>query len=387
MGTSAPAKAQRTFEKRLLLFLLPLVLVLGAAEFLLWSARETWPIAKVAEHQRLHPQALFMRGQLDQAFYPYKLAGIRQRAPKILALGSSRAMEFRAEMFGARAPEFYNAGGIIQDLGDLLHFAESLSNAAPEIAIVGLDLWWFNEALPLGHGLRDRATYDAATDWQAHVKAWRRIKSSRVRKSLLNACSAENEHIGIEARVSGAGFRSDGSMHYNLAIPTNAAGWAFVDREKPPVTERIQKKLAQFAPLHRGAIDARLAILERALDAFARRGVLVAAFLPPFSSASAQLLENSPDQRDLWRSVRVAVPAVFQKRDLPFLDVSLAANVNLDDTYLIDGMHGAETFHLRLLQGLLAHPRLDARLPGSKDRIARSLAHPATNPWQPRYEP
>lgn len=382
--TSEPARGQRRFQKRLLVFFGPLLLVVLAAETLLWRTREGWAVPRAIEFQREHPGALFMRGLLDQAFYPYKLQNILQREPKILVLGSSRVMEFRSEMFDGRAADFYNAGGMIQDLGDLSHFAESLTVAAPEIVILGLDLWWFNEALPLGHGLRDRASYDAARDWQAHVKAWRRFKSSRVRKPLFRALSAENGHIGIEARNSGAGFRADGSMEYNLAIPTNAAGWAFVDREKPPVAERIRNGISQFAP-QRGRIDARIGLLERSLDALARRGVLVAGFLPPFSAESARLLENSPAHGELWRAVRAAVPEVFKKRGLPFVDASVAANLNLDDRHLIDGIHGAETFHLHLLRRLLADPKVRSRLPGLEQSIGAWLSHPATNPWKPSY--
>lgn len=379
-----PARAQRRFEKRLLLFFIPVLLVVAAGEALLWSVRETWTVDQAIAHQSKNPNALFMRGLLDQAFYPYKLRNIQKREPKILVLGSSRVMEFRAEMFGARAADFYNAGGMIQDLSDLLSFVNSLTNRQPEVVILGLDLWWFNESLSLGHGLRDRSGYDAATDWQAHVKALRRLKSSRTRKPLLQAMRVDNQNVGMEARISGAGFRPDGSMQYNLPLPTNAAGWAFVDREKPPVSHRITNCISQF-PAQRGSAKDRLATLESALDALASKGVLVAGFLPPFSAESARLLEQMPEHRELWTEVRTLVPKLFAERKLPFVDASLTADLSLSDSCLIDGMHGGETLHLHLLRAWLRFDSFRQKFPGLDAMLERVLASPQTNPWVPDY--
>jgi hypothetical protein len=172
---STTAQAQRRFERRVFYFFLPLLLLIGAGEAVLWQMRETWPLTKVIQYQSEHRETLFMRGILDQGFYAYKLRQIQEREPKILALGSSRVMEFRAQMFGERAAEFYNAGGLIQNLPDLEAFSMLPLDHESTLVLLGIDLWWFNEAIQTRTRLEEQAHYDAAKDWQAHVKGLRML--------------------------------------------------------------------------------------------------------------------------------------------------------------------------------------------------------------------
>jgi hypothetical protein len=211
--TRGPAR----FARKVLLFFSPLLVLVALFEIVLWRTGETWTIKHVIEEQHRNPNALFLRGILDQGFYRYKLLQFEAQRPKVLVLGSSRVMEFRREMFGVRSNEFFNAGGMIQDLSDLHQFAEKLTTAnAPEVIILGLDLWWFNGNKPLLQGLNSGLTRDAALDWQEHARAFRRFKSSKSRSPALKALRANSGNIGIEARASGVGFRPDGSMQYNI---------------------------------------------------------------------------------------------------------------------------------------------------------------------------
>src|SRR5205809_2510208 len=41
-------------------------------------------------------------------------------------------------------------------------------------------------------------------------------------------------------------------------------------------------------------------------------------------------------------------PEIFKRHRQPFVDGSKPAELGLDDRYLVDGIHGAETFHLHV---------------------------------------
>jgi hypothetical protein len=383
----AAAPSQRNFTRRLALFISPLLLIVGVVEALLWNCGETWTIEKTIHHQQLTPGSLFMRGILDQGFYRYKFLNILKRRPKILVLGSSRVMEFRKEMFGERGDQFYNAGGMIHDLGDLKAFIDNLQpDTTPEVVILGLDLWWFNPSRLTGEGFSKGTKEDAALDWQEHVRAWRKYKSKRGWKPTVRALSAKNQNVGIESRNEHVGFRYDGSMQYNFPLPQSTAEWKFVDREKPAIVERIRTAEGQF-PAANEISEERLALLERCLTKLAQKNILVLGFAPPFSSQSQTLLEQRPGQQELWNGFRVRVPEIFKRHGQPFVDGSKPAELGLDDRYLVDGIHGAETFHLHVLLRFLEQPDVVNKLGPLNGPIRLSLSSQATNPWVPDYEP
>lgn len=361
-----------------LLFFSPIILMVALIETVLWQTAETWPITRVIAQQRTAPQRLFMRGLLDQGFFRYKSLQFEEKKPKVLVLGSSRVMEFRAEMFGVRSNEFFNAGGLIQDLSDLQTLAEGLKDP-PEIIILGIDFWWFNGNKPLANGLALGRAREAALDWQEHVRVLRKFKSSKARKPAWAAWRARSEDIGIEARTAGVGFRGDGSMRYNFPEPD--AEWKFVDHEKPPIAERIRNSSAQFTPSS-GLSEERVQLLEKALETLVKRNVLVLGFLPPVSSEAGRLLDASAVHSELWRKVRVRIPQVFRSVGMPFVDAS-----RTDDLLLVDGIHAAETFHLHLLKSFLENERVRQAFSGLDVLLSRSLASKKTNPWHPDYEP
>src|SRR5436190_5651718 len=105
--------AQSRFLRQVILFLSPFLFVLCVFEILFWQAGETWPVTRVIEYQREHLDALFLRGKFDQQICRYKYLGLREAKPRILALGSSRVMKFRTEMFDEGNGSFYNGTGLI----------------------------------------------------------------------------------------------------------------------------------------------------------------------------------------------------------------------------------------------------------------------------------
>lgn len=130
----------KRFFKKTFLFLLPFLLIISTYELLNYSLGENLPMSKVHELQKNDSSALFMRGILSQEFNHYKQQGIIVNQPKILAIGSSRVMQFQSFCF---QKAFYNGGGMLQIKWDLDYFLQSEIKA--ETIIIGLDPWWFKK--------------------------------------------------------------------------------------------------------------------------------------------------------------------------------------------------------------------------------------------------
>lgn len=387
MSAARHHAARAALLRRLLAFWAPVALALAVHEAALWRTGESWPLGRVLAAQERDPHAIFMRGLIDQSIAAYKWAALVRRRPALVALGSSRVMHVRAGMFGADSPAFYNLGGILSRVENLAEFVERLPPGyAPRVVLLGVDVWWFNAARPPAEPIGFEA--DGVLRWQGHLLAFREFARDR---SLLAAAlgslrpgAGAGDRIGLHARLSGEGFRGDGSLDSGLPLPQDEAGWRFVDRERPPVLRRIRRG-THFFEVTDGASPQRLALLRETLARLVARGALVAGFAPPLATEAARLLEADPRHARLWREYREQVPRVFAELGLPFLDASTPATLGLDDRYLIDGLHAEETFHLHVLLRLIEDPRLDRALPTARRAIGRALASPRTNYWRADY--
>ncbi len=351
---------------------------------MLQSSGELWPLARVFAYQATHADALYLRAT-DQVFYAYKYRGIVLRRPSILVAGSSRTMKFRAQMFGTQAASFYNAGGLLNSARDIADLAERLAaQPDPALLVLGVDLWWFNDGVRPAYNFDAETTKDPGRSFDEHVLALRWLVL-HPRSWMEEAASALHrsrpDDIGIAAREGGSGFRPDGSYASAVPVPASADGFQFVDREQPPIIERVTAASEGFPPADR-ASDARIAALDQALERLAARHVLVVGYLPPFSSAVLDALQHDRRHAGLWRDFASRVPDAFQRHDFPVVDASDPRRFGMDDRAMIDGVHADETFHLHVIDAMLTDVRVRDALPGAAAAVARALASPRTNFWR-----
>jgi hypothetical protein len=341
----------------------------------------------VLAYQRDHPDALFLRAT-DQAFYAYKYRAILEKNPSILVAGSSRTMKFRAPMFGDRAGVFYNAGGILNSVRDLHDFSVVLPESrTPRVVILGVDLWWLNERVAEAFSLEAEISKGAGGGFDDHILGIRwLLKHPRTFAneafSLIRA--PENRAIGISARERGGGFRADGSFKSHFATPRSEAEWRFVDREVPPVIERVRQASGNF-PVTGGVSAERLALLDAALGRYQARQVFVIGYFPPFSSEVVGELATDARHARLWSEFRRRVPELFRRHGFPVIDVSEAASAGMDDRAMSDGFHAEETFHVHVVKTMLRDDRVRALFPGAEAVLDRALASPRTNYWDPDF--
>lgn len=374
----------RPFLRHVSAFLLLPGLLLLLGEAVLQGSGEAWSVNRVLAFERAHPDSLYLRG-IDQSFYAYKYRGILERHPAILAAGSSRMMKFRAPMFGDKADAFYNAGGMLNSLRDVRDFCRSLPpSRTPGVLLLGVDLWWLNEHVPPAFSFEEEIAKGAALRFDEHIIGIRWLLTHpRVfaRQAISLIRGGKKRAIGISARERGGGFRPDGSFKSPLDPPRTENEWTFVDRETPPVVERVKNAVANFPPATSVSPE-RLALLDLVLAEYEKKGVLVIGYLPPFSSEVAASLASDPRHSLFWSDFRRNIPELFRKHGFPVLDASDAASVGMDDRALSDGFHAEETFQVHALKALLRDARVGAVLPGAEAALDRALASPRTNYWE-----
>ena len=373
----------RRFLRHLLSFcaLPALVLLLGEA-VLEWSG-ELWPIERVLAYQRAHPDALFLRAT-DQVFYAYKYRGIVERRPAILVAGSSRTMKFRAEMFGDRARDFYNAGGILNSMRDAHDLAMALpASRTPDVLLLGVDLWWLNDRVAPAYDFETEISKRTGVDEHIVALRWLITQPRSFAAEALSIAGGGNAAaIGISARERGGGFRADGSFKSRVPAPRTEREWRFVDRESPPIVDRVTSATANFPPADRVSPE-RLALLDGALARLRQKHVSVVGYLPPFASEVVARLSTDPRHSRFWADFRRTMPEVFRRHGFAMIDASEPSAFGMDDRAMSDGEHAEETFHLHVLKALLGDDRLREILPGARTVLERAIASPRTNYWEP----
>ncbi|GAA5507365.1 hypothetical protein [Novipirellula caenicola] len=339
--------------RRLMWFLSPIVILVLVPELALWKTGETWPANHAAyKQQTTTEETLYSREFLSQQFGVYKFATIQLRNPKIIALGSSRVMQFRDFMFSPLEDSFYNAGGMIQSVTELNEYVDLLENQQlprPEIAIIGIDPWWIKSEYE-----RDKSwlsQQDETYHFAAHVNALRTLVRRNRIPELTTAIIHSNRSpyfgyraIGTAPIKYGSGFRKDGSWQYSPKILLEIVEThQFIDREDPPIIERIRFHLGNFSVP--ATVDpAKTSRLFSLLERLQTLGIEVIVLLPPYSSDCMHALSTDAKLKPWWDFYQTRFVESLRSHGMHVNPAVAPQDFGLDDTSMIDGYHPGEVF-------------------------------------------
>lgn len=323
------------FIKNILLFLSPILLVIGFYEYLLYGMGETYSIPKVFSVQEKKQGSLYMRKYISQGFKNYKYSGILRYQPEILVLGSSRVMQFRSEFFNNK---FYNAGGLVRSHKDL----NSLINSEIEAKtiLIGIDPWWYKEdniinakdhnRFSIGEYSFDITRYNSLMDYDDLISDY---FSQRNKQS-----------VGAAAQLENAGFRLDGSLkipdsRVNLLLKEKK----FVDTETPKTSKRIKNGLTSrfsFSAIDTIEFIKSAKIIKTMID----KGKDIIVYLPPFTSESYHSLRTTPEQKNFFEFTTSFMPKILKELGIKYIPVENPELYALKDTFFMDGFHPSEVF-------------------------------------------
>jgi hypothetical protein len=358
----------RTFTLKAVAFSLPFLAVLGVPFLLLALSGELTGLNRALARQERAPGVLYGPAYSNPV-KRYKLLAAQRRTPEIVALGSSRVMQFGASFF--RTPtHFYNAGGAMATVWDARRFLSALPpEQLPRLMILGVDQWFLN---PRWSGGADPGTGDfAAQETTLNIvqRNWRRLLADlRHYKIDLGRLFEDRRSIGMAAVMRGTGFRQDGSYSYGDCIsgPERCDHW---DRGFADTFRRIELGVNRFE-WGETLDEHALAELERLLDFAKAHQIKIVGFVPPFAPSVLDRMRASGHYGYFALMAARLVPA-FGRRGFALLDLTDPAALSASDHEFIDGFHGSAKTYLRILLRLAeadADLRAEVRAPAQLEQ-------------------
>ena len=139
------AKSQGRFWRRIVIFTLPFAVPFLLLTSCLVYMGESMPLAWVVAHQQAG-EALY-RPRYGNRDLQFKTLSINMRQPEVLALGSSRILQFRAGFLTEEPEAFYNAAAPAWTLDQITALVAGIEPGhEPGILILAVDAPWFNDA-------------------------------------------------------------------------------------------------------------------------------------------------------------------------------------------------------------------------------------------------
>ena len=199
------------FVLRLTLFLLPLAAVAIPGAAISYLSGELLPVSAVAWLQTRGTPFTFL-AKLSDHSYRLKVEAVLRRKPEAIAMGSSRANQWRSAMF--RPTPFYNAANAVFVVRDFRRMLEEFGDFSPRVILFSFDYFTFVPAFETSYLPQSRT----------EVGGWASPEQIRIIQGVLddlvktrsfpwpshNAAPA----LGLSAIRTGVGFRLDGSYNY-----------------------------------------------------------------------------------------------------------------------------------------------------------------------------
>ena len=340
----------RKFLKAALFFLSPFVLALAFPVFVFWTAGEFTAPDDVILAQRSTQSVLYGAAYTDCSVY-YKLASVLARHPQVIALGSSRIMQFRSGFF--EHPEsFFNVGGAANKTKQFSYFLDKIpAGQEPKVVIVGLDQFIFSHGWddlvynepPEKYARCENPSNSFFAQWKTVYRDFFQHKFSLA--DLAPTGDTALKRIGLNALVKDNGFRNDGSYHYGKIIKERLGS-------KEPTFIDDFDKIKNQDKLY--VVDSEVnAIAVASVEDFLKksktRGVHVVGFLPPYAPSVYVRLKADKESFSYVFKLEPKLQPLFEKYGFHLFDFSDASLMGATDEEMIDGIHGSEKTYLRIL--------------------------------------
>jgi len=291
----------------------------------------------------------------------------------VMAIGSSRVLQFRKQMFTV---PYYNAGYTVNAIDDYRAFLEGLPHdKLPRVLLLELDQWMFNDA-----HCPPKASIKPTTYWRDAFRFWPVGKDLFTASGLLLggdlsmrmlADKTSPARIGLSAYVNDAGLRNDGSMNYGQRITSLEHTAGFQRKEFENTFYRVENGVMLFE-YGNHANQGSSAALDRLLAYCKTKRISVTGFLPPLPDAVRQKMGQTGKYGYIAEIDAIAAP-VFKRYGFGFYDFGCLETIGGSDREMLDGFHGSEVAAARMLLKMTSDPALSGKIdqPDIEARLAK----------------
>lgn len=365
------------FLLRLMLFALPILLAaIPAFTILVWSG-EAFRDLRPTLQQSLKNNRGLIGFAWNEQNYPWMKHQALLMLPRqnVLAVGSSRVLQFRREMFVC---PFWNAGYSILTTSDFSTFLSLLpADRRPQTLLIALDQWMFNSAWIAANGntSTDRWTQNPSHDLRTGLRLLPDVLADVARRRIEISPLLQHRPDapwGLNAWQNAKGFRPDGSFAYGRQVLQRL--------DEDPRTPDFQfagtlKRIASGTDRFQfGDIPDSQALnsLQKLLRTCSELDIHVVAFLPPFADTVSNALQKS-GRHQYIEQLPTALRQIFSSTSHELHCFPNLASLGADDSEAIDGFHTGEKAALRqLLHMLQQGSRLNQCC--NTDQLTRDLA-------------
>ena len=358
MSTQTPtAFLSRYFRVLLLLALICGVVVLPYTCWWLYRSGDV-AVERAVKAQSKGDFAIFGSG-VSQDFVDYKLQLYAQVKPDVIALGSSRVMQFRAPYFRS---SFLNIGGTAGNLPVLRSTLDAMLKVhRPKAVLLGLDFWWFMPQWNPDPFAQEPPTSGSYTyGIESLKKPWTWLLEGKMSlhdliAPLLPASLGgfRSNRYGIMAQQTDDGFGSDGSWYYTGESTGQKRPFDYQFSDTLSQIRHGIKAFYRASPLP-DSIDAG-GISSAHLDAFVEiycrltaRGIPVFVFISPLSIRAVDALRQDEKSYPHLFELRNALLA----RGIDAMDFTDPRSFASNDCEFFDGFHGGEVTYARMLRDM-----------------------------------
>ncbi len=341
----------KKFLTKITVFSAPLlILFLIPAFFLRMSGENYQDIDDVVKNEKTYLIG-YAYNEENYRYLKFKELENRKSLP-IIALGSSRILQFRDKMF---TKPFYNAGYTVSSLSNFVPFIKAnFKDKQPKVLLINLDQWMFNE------------DWDDLADYGLITKPWEPdFRKNASIQTLFNVWSdlakgkygfktvSKNQNatvtkIGLNALVNNKGFRKDGSIYYGDQIDKLIANDSTAnDYQYSQTYSRIAEGTNRFEYGNRINPKAMHALNDLLLFC-KNKGIYVVAFLPPFAD-NVHLRLRQSKKYSYMDSIYAESNTLFKEFGFELWDLSHLDKYGSSDSETIDGFHGGEVTYLKML--------------------------------------
>ena len=283
--------------------------------------------------------------------YAYKKALFLKAKPKIVSIGSSRVMQFRSAFFNK---SFINLGGTAGSLKEAMYFIDNvILQSPPDIAIIGLDIWWFNENYisPDVDVIIDPSLYDInhrnliyTTKEMVRVYDWIRNKKITL-SEFINVIIGRDSNgcgIGVRAMFDRSGFGPDGSLYYTSIVTGQKRSDDVSFNNTKTRIEKGRDRFQYGKIAHSNYIN----MLEEILSTLHKNDIETIIFFPPFAEAVNNAMDMLGDKYQYIDDLK----AKLKELGIYYYDFTNARLLGSDDCEFMDGFHCGDLTYAKVLK-------------------------------------
>ena len=294
-------------------------------------------------------------GSVVKEFPMIKFDIVALKHPNVVAIGSSRVMQFRDDYFLNQS--FYTMGGTGNSLDEAQETFERLKALhLPKVIILGIDLWWLNPRFWHGNNLQHNEALQE-NQYIGYFQIWTHlVRDGKIRQQLFNLDKlreideyGKRKTVGLAAAAKGDGFRlSDGSYQYGDIM-----------RKNPSTEEKFQDTYSRLQEGNRrfewaDTLDEQeLMKFRKILREIKDSGSHLIVFLPPFPHEIYASMDTNEHYYQFLHSFEDTMRQECLEADIVFFDFSDMAWLDADDSETIDGFHGSDLAYARIVQKML----------------------------------